>query len=197
MDTSLDLDKAWWEHAEKASQKPLESRTTISMDTFRSYLGRKALLSNDGSFLNVPGVKSKVDLESGSMMVTEPEMKSTLGMTPQPAPVYAASWANMLESFERNLSLFEFSSPNRATDSLLFCDTEYIPNDLPAAPAIGNVETIVKMAALAGCEMISFPWDEEYPVVRGSNMELAFREHPRLGVIADFRRFPGPETYQQ
>lgn len=187
----------WWKDAEKTCQKPPKSRTSGITDSIRSFISSKAPPSTNDTFPALPVANSETELESGLKTEIQVKPKSPSKSRPKHATIYAASWANLLESFDSSLSLFEFQSPNRGTDSLLFCDTEYVPGDVSAAPATGNIETIVTMAALAGCEMISFPNNNEYPVARGSNLQLTFREHLQLGAIATFRMFPGPKTFNQ
>jgi hypothetical protein len=105
----------------------------------------------------------------------------------------------MLCIFPDHLDLFEYQSPNRGTDSLFFCNTEYIPDDVPAAPATGMVETIITLAALAGSDSIRAARNEVsgLPTAHGSNVQLSFREHAQLGSVAILQKCPGPNTYHE
>ena len=77
---------------------------------------------------------------------------------------------------------------------LVSCNTDYLPSDVQAAPAVGTIETIVTLAALAGCDDIEMV--DKYPVARGNNMQLSFIDHPSLGLVASFKLFPGLSTYR-
>jgi hypothetical protein len=78
--------------------------------------------------------------------------------------------------------------------SLIACHTDYLPSDIQAAPAVGNIQSIIILAAFAGCgtmEMVG-----GYPIVRGGNLQVSFREHPLLDPVAVFQSFPGINTYR-
>lgn len=78
-------------------------------------------------------------------------------------------------------------------EQLVSCNTDYLPDDVRAAPAVGTIETIVTLAALAGCDEVEMM--DKYPVARGSNMQLSFIEHPSMGTVAIFNIFPGRSSY--
>lgn len=61
---------------------------------------------------------------------------------------------------------------------------DIIPTEFPAAYAYGTVETITLLAILAGCETIREK--DAYPVLRGKNIQLEFRAHQTLGMVAAF-----------
>lgn len=103
----------------------------------------------------------------------------------------------MLTSFDNNVAFFELKRLNGNVNSLVHCDTEYFPDDIKAVPAMGTIETIVTIAAPSGCDTISLLSESKYPTVRGPNSQLVFRDHPQLGLIANFQRFPGPRTFHQ
>ncbi|KAL9083781.1 MAG: hypothetical protein Q9165_008391, partial [Trypethelium subeluteriae] len=142
-----------------------------------------------------PVVTSETDLESGSIGKDTIKPKQASKIKSRYAATCAATWANLLGIFDGSISLFEHPSFNGDASSLIFCDTEYIPGDILAAPATGSVETIVTLAALAGCDEISFPENSVYPLARGPNLQLTFREHPQLGAIAVFQMFPGLQMF--
>lgn len=76
---------------------------------------------------------------------------------------------------------------------LIRCDTDCLPSDLQAAPALGTIEAVVKLAADAGCDSIEIV--QGLPLGRGHNVQLTFRDHPYLGLVAVFERFPLTGTY--
>ena len=136
----------------------------------------------------MPDVDSRLRQELIGKHTSDPKVK--------PAVSYAASWANLLSSFNDSLHLFEYKGGD-GQDLLLFCDTEYIPGDVAAAPSTGNIECIMTVAALAGCDVIQKIDEKTLPIARGPNMQLIFREHPQLGDTATFLRFPGPATFYE
>ena len=196
VDNANSRDREWWKNAENYCGQPVKSRHSSITDFIRKHskVPPSILI---GTTPDPPAATHQRDAEKGPDTETLDKPKSPSGSRSRYPTVYAASWASLLGSFDRSLSLFEFPRLDEGGDSLLACDTEYLPEDISAAPATGNVETIVTMAALAGCDMISFPKDNEYPVAHGSSLQLTFREHPQLGAIATFQRFPGPETFYQ
>lgn len=87
-----------------------------------------------------------------------------------PEKEYAGSWANLLALFPNGPTYFRAQNkwerkiePERL---LVSCNTDYLPSDVQAAPAVGTIETIVTLAALAGCDDIAVV--DKYPVARGN-----------------------------
>lgn len=111
---------------------------------------------------------------------------------------YAAGWARLLEEFEDPIETFvggDSALHTRGMPKLMDCDVDYAPSDLTAAPATGSVETIVMLAVLAGCNFVGIDASSAYPIARGANMQLSFREHPQLGWTATFQKYPTDRIY--
>ncbi len=99
----------------------------------------------------------------------------------------AAGWASLLARFQDSHEFFH------APGSFLPYDTDYLPSDLQAAPTLGTIRTVVELAAFAGCDRVMMA--EGYPTARGGNLQLSFRDHPALGMVAHCQAFPGVDTY--
>ena len=69
-----------------------------------------------------------------------------------------------------------------------FTNADYIPSDLPAAPAYGHMITITNLALLA-CVDLAEPQlgENEWPWVHDHLVDLRFRDHPLLGLVATFQ----------
>jgi hypothetical protein len=100
------------------------------------------------------------------------------------ASSFAAGWLNLLNGLSRTP---HFKTIKR--------DTEHIPPDIYAVPAFGTIETLVKLAALAGCDVIEMV--NGLPLARGLSSQLGFREHPLLGTICVYQQFPPTSTYRR
>ncbi|KAF3932067.1 hypothetical protein ABW20_dc0105356 [Dactylellina cionopaga] len=66
--------------------------------------------------------------------------------------------------------------------------TDYLPSDLFAPPAYSDVFCIVVLSIISGCD--SLKKDGEYLRAQGHLSQLYFRNHPQLGDVAVFERFP-------
>jgi hypothetical protein len=88
-----------------------------------------------------------------------------------------ASWSRLLE--ELGLEDFAFET--------LPCATDYLPTDIQAAPAYASVESLVIMALLAGCDNIQPA--EGFLRATGPNVQLDFRSHATLGVVAAYQHY--------
>lgn len=73
---------------------------------------------------------------------------------------------------------------------------EYLPADLLAAPAYGQVAFIIATAAAAGAQTIRTDGQSPYPVIVGKNFQFDFRQHPTLGVVGAFSFFEA-SAYQR
>jgi hypothetical protein len=71
---------------------------------------------------------------------------------------------------------------------------DYLPSDVQAVPAYGDVETICTLALLAGGRTISL--DGKYPRVTGPGLQLSFRDHPSLGTVAVFENYVKSSSYR-
>jgi hypothetical protein len=103
----------------------------------------------------------------------------------------AGGWVNLLSRVHARQEYFQ--NKDHARKGLISHNTDYLPSDIQAAPAIGTIETIVVLATLAGCENIDIL--DNFPVARSENLQLSFRDHPLLGLIAIFQQFPGYGAY--
>jgi hypothetical protein len=98
---------------------------------------------------------------------------------------FAAGWLNLLFTLSKSP---QFRTIKR--------DTEHLPVDVSAVPALGTVEAIVKLAAISGCDSVEISASNGYPVVHGYSSQLSFREHPHLGTICVYQQFPRAPTYR-
>jgi hypothetical protein len=88
-----------------------------------------------------------------------------------------AGWSRLLE----DLKLEDFSFET------LPCATDYLPADIQAAPAYASVESLVIMALLAGCNKIQPA--EGFLRATGPNLQLDFRSHATLGIVAAYQHY--------
>jgi hypothetical protein len=102
----------------------------------------------------------------------------------------AAGWATLLGGIPGGTEYFRHG---RKKKDLFRWATDYLPSDIQAAPAVGTIETIVTLAAIAGCDSVDVI--DGFPVARSGNIQLSFREHPSFGPVANFQVFPGPKAY--
>ncbi|KAK2729066.1 hypothetical protein CKAH01_10505 [Colletotrichum kahawae] len=66
---------------------------------------------------------------------------------------------------------------------------DYLPDDLPAAPAYAQVGVIVAAATSAGFRSSKIGTQSSYPTIIGPGFQVDFREHPILGTIGVYSRF--------
>ncbi|KAI9158063.1 Peptidase M17 domain-containing protein [Paramyrothecium foliicola] len=94
----------------------------------------------------------------------------------------AATWLAFLE---------EVGLQNLKTDTntLKHTAADYLPDDLQAVPAYGEVGCIVAMAAAAGVHTLKTNADSMYPVIIGHSFQFDFRQHPILGTVGAFARY--------
>lgn len=79
------------------------------------------------------------------------------------------------------------------SENLIECNTDYIPSDIPAAPATGSIESLVLLGALAGADDVTIA--DTLPIARGNHMLMSFRYHPTLGLISVCQMFATQQTY--
>jgi hypothetical protein len=91
-----------------------------------------------------------------------------------------AGWYRLLE----DLKLEEY--PFTTMD----CETDYLPDDVQAAPAYATINDVLLLAMLAGCHTVTEA--DEGPRARGPNIQLDFRTHPFLGVVAVYQHYGVP-----
>ncbi|KAK5212271.1 hypothetical protein LTR47_007180 [Exophiala xenobiotica] len=68
-----------------------------------------------------------------------------------------------------------------------YCKTDHLPADVPAAPAFATIEALIILAVLAGCT--SYYVRQDLPLVRGPQVQLVFRQHPSLGLVATYQSY--------
>ena len=90
---------------------------------------------------------------------------------------YGAGWLNLIKLIPRDCQRW----------SLTRCQTDYLPSDVQAAPARASIRAIVELAALSGCDSITMV--KELPLARGLGLQLSFREHPYLGLVAVYDQY--------
>jgi hypothetical protein len=99
-----------------------------------------------------------------------------LGSSSERSPLQAG-WSRLLEDL--GLETFPFET--------LPCPTDYLPDDVQAAPASATVESLVIMALLAGCENVHRA--EGFLRLTGANIQLEFRSHQALGIVAGYQHY--------
>lgn len=99
-----------------------------------------------------------------------------------------AGWLNLLR--ELSLDREEVVNLFQLTETA----AEILPNEFPAAPAAGTVETITILAVMAGCNNLKVI--DSYPFARGPGMQLDFRSHPTQGMVACFSLASRSGTFQ-
>ena len=108
------------------------------------------------------------------------------GVKEVPRPL-AAGWASLLDMFPRSFqaswSMFR----------IVRVSTDYIPTDVPATPVTSNIESMVLLAVLAGCDQVDIA--DGLPIAKGDHLLLSFREHTTLGLIAVCQVFETVKTY--
>ena len=87
---------------------------------------------------------------------------------------YGAGWLHLIEPVPKEWPL-------------IYCQTDYLPSDVQAAPARASIRAIVELAALSGCDSIETV--KELPLARGLGLQLSFRDHPYLGLVAVYDQF--------
>ncbi|KAF4775578.1 hypothetical protein HER10_EVM0012152 [Colletotrichum scovillei] len=100
----------------------------------------------------------------------------------------AATWVRFLE--ELGLRKAELSG-EEDKEGLRRVVADYLPDDLPAAPAYAQVGLIVAATTLAGVQVQSVKksTDSVYPLIVGRGFQLDFREHPLLGIVGVYSRY--------
>lgn len=68
-----------------------------------------------------------------------------------------------------------------------YCKTDHLPADVPAAPAFATIEALIILAVLAGCT--SYYVRQDLPLVKGPQVQMVFRQHPSLGLVATYQSY--------
>lgn len=93
----------------------------------------------------------------------------------------AATWV----AFFDHVGLGEVCLPG-AKQGLQPVAAGYLPDDLVAVPAYGQVKIIVAAAAAAGARIKHTDDSSPYPVLIGRNFQFDFRQHPVLGMVGAY-----------
>lgn len=72
------------------------------------------------------------------------------------------------------------------------CLTDYLPDDIPAAPAWAKVETLLLLCIMKGCTQLSE--ESGWIVATGHSAQLSWNMHPTLGPIGVYRMWNVGET---
>jgi hypothetical protein len=91
-----------------------------------------------------------------------------------------AGWYRLLEDLK--LKDHQFATMD--------CETDYLPDDVQAAPAYATINDVVLLAMLAGCHTLTEA--DEGLRARGPNIQLDFRTHDSLGVVAVYQHYGVP-----
>ena len=90
---------------------------------------------------------------------------------------YGAGWLNLINLIPRECQYWPLTR----------CQTDYLPSDVQAAPARASIRAVVELAALSGFDSIKTV--KGFPLARGINLQLSFRDHPYLGLVAAYDQF--------
>ena len=91
--------------------------------------------------------------------------------------LYGAGWLSLINIIPRECQNW----------SLTRCQTDYLPADVQAAPARASIRAVVELAALSGCDSITMV--NGIPLARGLSLQLSFRDHPYLGLVAVYDQY--------
>ena len=96
----------------------------------------------------------------------------------------AATWLNFLQ--EINLEDLALSGKD---ENIAETAADYLPSDLIAVPAYGEVGLIVAMAAAVEAYSWKFNSQSPYPVIIGEDFQFNFRQHSTLGTVGAFSTY--------
>ena len=96
----------------------------------------------------------------------------------------AATWLNFLQE----ITLEDLARSGKDED-IAETAADYLPSDLLAVPAYGEVGFIVAMAAAAGAYSWEFNPQSPYPVIIGEDFQFDFRQHQALGTVGAFSKY--------
>lgn len=100
-------------------------------------------------------------------------------------PTQAPAAATWLEFFNK-VGLKDLQTWDNKIRPLKLVAADYLPDDVVAAPAYLEVQTIVAMAAAAGADRWILEKESKYPIISSDNFQFDFRQHPMLGTIGAF-----------
>ncbi|KAK0372560.1 hypothetical protein CMEL01_01420 [Colletotrichum melonis] len=93
----------------------------------------------------------------------------------------AATWVRCFEKVG-----LEYLDNPRYKSHLQLVTADYLPDDLIAAPAYGQVGAIIAAAAATGAQVKMTDDKSLYPVILGRQFQFDFRQHPTLGTIGAY-----------
>ncbi|KAF3012859.1 hypothetical protein E8E14_010867 [Neopestalotiopsis sp. 37M] len=99
-----------------------------------------------------------------------------------------ASWLKLLIHFQ--LDNIDFDHQD-----LEITATDHIPDELRAVYAYTDIRTMVTLGAIAGASNLEPELGSSYPILIGTEIQIDFRQHPVLGMVAAFSRY-GKQTKQ-
>ncbi|KAM0804877.1 hypothetical protein BDR22DRAFT_959947 [Usnea florida] len=85
---------------------------------------------------------------------------------------FPATWFRLLKGLRLDELLYEYSKGDYDTTSYL---ADYLPSDVQAVPARMDINTIVVLAAAAGCHRMDLDKETGYLNITGSNSQIRFR----------------------
>jgi len=74
---------------------------------------------------------------------------------------------------------------------------DYLPSDVQAAPAYMDIDTIVVLAAAAGCYRLMIEPGSGCPVITGTDVGVRFRRDPFLGLVASFEYYGDSDSKRE
>ncbi|KAK1711643.1 hypothetical protein BDP67DRAFT_490611 [Colletotrichum lupini] len=96
----------------------------------------------------------------------------------------AATWVRFFEKVD-----LEYLDYPKYKSHLQLVTADYLPDDLIAAPAYGQVGAIIAAAAATGAQVKITDDKSLYPVILGRQFQFDFRQHPTLGTIGAYAQF--------
>lgn len=95
-----------------------------------------------------------------------------------------AGWSQLLNDL--SLTSIDFDT--------IPCLTDYVPDDIPAAPAWGRVESIILLSIMKGCTRLTEDKETGFISANGASVQLSWNIHPTLGPMAFYRTWDIRET---
>ncbi|KXH28597.1 hypothetical protein CNYM01_10234 [Colletotrichum nymphaeae SA-01] len=96
----------------------------------------------------------------------------------------AATWVRFFEKIG-----LEYLDDPKYKDQLQPVTADYLPDDLIAAPAYGQVGAIIAAAAATGAQIKMTDDKSLYPVILGRQFQFDFRQRPTLGIIGAYSQY--------
>jgi hypothetical protein len=95
-----------------------------------------------------------------------------------------ATWLNLLKYIDMDDFVWDhFKMHTKRTAA------DYLPSEVQAVPAFIDVDTIVVLAAITGCDTLTIESEFGYPLITGATIQVHFRRDPFLGVVASFENY--------